>query len=254
MRIVLLFVGVLVLVAIVAAAFVSLTAPEPPVAPCTAGVPCAPKPTLGPVSSPVAGATARPLTTPAPGGSPVPGSSLAPVGTPTGDSPPVLSGTLYKDDSLGFSFEYDPDYFSVGRTGPGTVVLEGDNIDAVVWVDAMAADTAPAKLLESKLSDVDGIVIARETDTDTYDAVLGPSIGYVPGQGGVWAATLVSNDGTPIEPVGVTVVAATDGRITVAVTVIVGSPDHLLSPDDTRQHGVRSLVDDILKTFNWNTP
>lgn len=253
LRIVVIFVGVLLAVIVVAGIAISLSAPPPPVAPCAPSVPCVPKPTFPPIAASLPpGATPRPIKTPAPGSTPVPGATLAPVGTPTSDSPPVLSGTLYKDDSLGYSFEYDPKYFSMGKTGPGTAVLEGDGIDAVVWIDAKSADTAPAKLLETELADVDKFMIAREADSDTYDAVLGPSIGYVPGQGAVWAGTLVSKDGTPIEPGGVTALAATDGRITVAVVVIVGSPDHLISSDDTRQHGIRSLVDDVLKTFNWN--
>jgi hypothetical protein len=246
MRIIGIFVVVLVVVAAVAFAIVSLSAPPPPVAPCTAGVPCVPKPTFPPVvNSPL------PVTTPRPQSSPVAGSTLPPS-SPTSDSPPVLNGTLYRDDSLGYSFEYNADFFTLSSSGPGTAVLDGNRIDAVMWVDAKTADTSPATLLAAELADVDGFMIAREADTDTYDAVLGPSIGYVPGEASVWAGTIVSKDGTPVEPGGVTAVAATDGRITVAVVLIVGSPDHLVTSDDTQQHGVRSLVDGLLKSFNWN--
>jgi hypothetical protein len=81
--------------------------------------------------------------------------------------------------------------------------------------------------------------------------LLGPSIGYVPGQGGVFSGTLTSRDGTPVAPGGVAIVSSTDGRITVAVVVIVGTPD-ARQGGQTQEHAVRTAADDILKTFNWN--
>ena len=173
-------------------------------------------------------------------------------GWPNGsDSPPALSGTLYTDSTLGYGFEYDPQTFDLSDSSAGSAVLNGQFFDAQVWVDAKTADTSPAKMIDSELAEIDRFLIARVPDTDTYDALLGPSVGFVPGEGGVWSGTLTSRDGTPIAPGGVTIVSATDGRITVAVVVIVGTPD-ARQGDETQQHAVRSAADDILKTFQWS--
>jgi hypothetical protein len=151
---------------------------------------------------------------------------------------------------LGYAFEYDPAVFDLADHGDGFAVLTGKFFDAQVWVDARAADMAPSQMMDTELGDIDRFLIARVADADTYDAVLGPSIGYVPGNGSVWSGTLTSRDGTPLAPGGVTIVSASDGRITVAVVVIVGTPD-ARQGDETQQHAVRSAADDILKTFQW---
>ena len=256
-RIVVVFIGLLLGLALVAGVIIFLSQPAPPVAPCSPAQPCAPVPSLPPIgSSPRPGATPRPLAspgatltpqTPAPSG---PAPSL-PIATPTSNSPAVISGTLYTDASLGYGFEYDPDVFALGDTGDGFAVLDGQFFDAQIWVDAKTADTSPSELIQSELGDIDNFLIARISDPDTYDALLGPSIGYVPGDGSVWSGTLVGRDGNPIAPGGVAIVSSSDGRITVAVVVIVGNPD-ARQGTDTQEHDVRTAADDILKTFKWS--
>ena len=44
--------------------------------------------------------------------------------------------------------------------------------------------------------------------------------------------------------------SSTDGRITVAVILLVATPDVRLG-SDTHLHAVRDAADDFLKTFNW---
>lgn len=248
-RILVFFVGGLLALVVVAGALIFLGRPAPPVAPCAPGQPCAPAPSLPPVgSSPLPVSTPKPVPSAVP--SAVPGASLPPGG-PTSDSPVALSGTLYTDSSLGYSFEYDPDTFEMSDTSDGSAVLNAKFFDAQIWVDAKTADTPPSKMIDTELADIDRFLIARAPDTDTYDALLGPSIGYLPGQGSVWSGTLTSRDGTPLAPGGVTVLSASDGRITVAIVVIVGTPDARLG-SDTQEHAVRSAADDIVKTFQWS--
>jgi hypothetical protein len=163
-----------------------------------------------------------------------------------------VSGTVYTDASLGYGFEYNPDVFTLGDSGNGFAVLNGNFFDTQIWVDAVTADTSPGQMIANELARVDRFLIARVADTDAYDALLGPSIGYVRGQGGVWSGTVVGRDGTPVAPGGVTIVSSTDGRITAAVVVIVGTPD-ARQGGETQQHQVRSNADDILKTFKWST-
>ena len=112
--------------------------------------------------------------------------------------------------------------------------------------------TSPSELIAQQLGVVDTFMVGRVKDTDAYDALLGPSIGYVNGEGDVYSGTLLSSDGTPVAPGGITVLAATDGRLTVSVVVIVGSPDADVDPG-TQQHAARTAADDLLKTFDWDT-
>ena len=251
------FVGVFVIIAVVVGVVVFANQPAPPVPPCQLGQACAPVPSLPPVAgrSPLAVATAVAQATavPTPATQPTPGASLGvPAPTPTDNTPAAVSGQRLTDDSLGFAFEYDPDAWSVSDSGPGYAVLGSNYFDCQVWVDVVSADTSPDKMMASELSQVDRFLVGRVADTDTYDAVLGPSIGYIRGVGSVWSGTLVSNDGSPLAPGGVTVVSSTDGRITAAVVVIVGTPD-AQQDGDTQQYNARKAADDILKTFDWGS-
>jgi hypothetical protein len=256
-RILAIFVGGLIAVAIIAGILIFLGRPASPVPPCAPAQPCAPIPSLPAVgATPRPGSTPVPNSTPRPGATPIaqatpgaPGATL-PVSTPEDNSPPVVSGTLYTDQSLGYSFEYNPDAWTLGDTVAGSAVLNSQYFDAQVWVDAKTADTSTQQMIQNELGDVDNFLTARTADTDTYDALLGPEIGYVSGQGGVWSGTLVGQDGSPLAPGGVTIVSASDGRITVAVVVVVGTPDAQIQ-GDTQQHHVRTAADDILKTFQW---
>jgi len=245
------FVGVFVLIAVVVGVVVFASQPPPPVPPCQPGQACAPVPSLPPVAGrsplPIATAVSNPVS------QPTPGASLAlPAPTPTDNTPAAISGQRLTDDSLGYGFEYDRDAWSLSDSGAGFAVLGSSYFDCQVWVDVVSADTSPQKMMDSELSQVDRFLVGRVADTDTYDAVLGPSIGYVRGIGSVWSGTLVSSDGSPLAPGGVTVVSSSDGRITAAVVVIVGTPD-AQENGDTQQYNARKAADDILKTFDWGS-
>jgi hypothetical protein len=245
------FVGVFVLIAVIVGVVVFASQPPPPVPPCQPGQACAPVPSLPPIAGgsplPIATAVSHPVS------QPTPGASLAvPAPTPTDNSPVAISGQQLTDDSLGYGFEYDPDAWSLSDSGAGFAVLGSNYFDCQVWLDVVSADTSPQKMMDSELSKVDRFLVGRVADTDTYDAVLGPSVGYVRGVGSVWSGTLVSNDGSPLAPGGVTVVASSDGRITAAVVVIVGTPD-AQEDGDTQQYNARKAADDILKTFDWGS-
>lgn len=129
-------------------------------------------------------------------------------------------------------------------------MLQLQFLDGTVVVQGATADVTPAELIERQLAMVDGFMIGRTKDTDDYDALLGPSLGYISGEGGVYSGILTSSDGTPVAPGGVTIVASTNGRVTVAVVLIVGEPDTLFG-SDTAQYVIRSAVDDIVKSFDW---
>ena len=254
--IVALFVGAMLLLAVVAVVLILLGQPPAPTPPCDPSQACAPKPSLPPASSssplpssaPTAVPSGAPPTLP-PGATATP--FVPPTATPVSNSPVVLSGTLWQSATLNFSFEYDPDAWTVANSTADTAVFSSVNFDAQIVIHAVTADTSVDELIAQQLTVVDTFLIGRVKDTDDYDALLGPSIGYVNGQGDVYSGTLLSSDGTPVAPGGVTVLAATDGRLTVSVLVIVGSPDAKVG-SDTQQHKARKSADEFLKTFDWS--
>jgi hypothetical protein len=140
----------------------------------------------------------------------------------------------------------------VADSSDDTAVFSSVNFDAQIVIHVETAATSVDEAIANQLSVVDTFLIGRVKDTDDYDALLGPSIGYVNGQGDVYSGTLLSSDGTPVAPGGVTVLAATDGRLTVSVVVIVGSPDAKVG-SGTHQHAARESADEFLKTFDWDS-
>jgi hypothetical protein len=254
--IVAMFVGAMLLLAVLAVVVILFSQPTPPIPPCEPGQACAPKPSLPPVSSssplPSGGPSSVPTAVPPtlrPGATATP--FVPPTDTPTSNSPAVLSGTLWQSTTLNYSFEYDPDSWTPADSSDDTVVFSSVDFDAQMVMRVVTATTSVDELLAQQLSVVDTFLIGRVKDTDDYDALIGPSIGYVNGQGDVYSGTLLSSDGTPVAPGGVTVLAATDGRLTVSVLVIVGSPDAKVG-EGTQQHAARASADKFLKTFDWS--
>jgi hypothetical protein len=271
-----LFVGVLALIVVAVAIVIFLGKPAIPEPPCLPSQPCAPQRSLPPIANatqspaPVItpSTTARP--TPAPSATPtttsVPGTpgpsgrptsapaTPSPVETPTSNSPPVvLGGSSWRSPTLGYSFEFDASTFELSPdSGDTLAILNLTGADAQVVVEATTADTTPEEMMDREIQIVDTFMIARIPDADDYDAVMGPSIGYESGIARVFSGILLAPDGTPAAPGGVTIMTASDGRITVAVVVVVAQPDALLGRD-TLQFGVREAADDIVKSFDWGT-
>jgi hypothetical protein len=88
-----------------------------------------------------------------------------------------------------------------------------------------------------------------EADEREANAILGPEIGYVDGIGRTYAGSRTSPQAAT-SPVGVSLVAASDGRTTVAVVLIVWDPDATVG-SRWRQYVVRARAELILKTFRW---
>ncbi|HUP83975.1 MAG TPA: hypothetical protein VM284_07290 [Candidatus Limnocylindria bacterium] len=248
------FVGGMLALAVLAILFVLFNQPTPPAPECQPGKVCAPAPSLPPVNgSPAPGVTSAPTTAPA---SLPPGATAAPFvppPTPVSNAPIILSGEVWRSSTLNYSFEYDPTRWELqDGADDDTAVFYSVRFDAQMVVQAVTAQTSPAEMIARQLGVIDTLMVGRVKDTDDYDALLGPSIGFVDGEGDVWSGVLLSSDGTPVAPGGVTVLAATDGRLTVGIVVLVGSPDAQVG-SGTQQHAVRAQADEFLKTFDWDT-
>ena len=122
-------------------------------------------------------------------------------------------------------------------------------------VEAVAASSeTPQQLIEQRVASLRKSVPDLALDPGSYYQVNGAEIGDVPGTAQVYVGTLDDTDGTPIAPVRYSIVAATNGRITVALTV------RNLDPDSIADHGPpvitwhmysRQLADLILEDFRW---
>ena len=119
---------------------------------------------------------------------------------------------------------------------------------------ASSSSETPDQLIQARVASLQQSVPDLAADSGSYYQVNGAEIGDVPGIAQVYVGTLDDTDGTPIAPVRYSIVAATNGRITVAITV------RTLDPDSIADHGPpvitwhmysRQLADAILEDFRW---
>jgi hypothetical protein len=244
------FVGALVGVAVLVGIIVFASQPPPPPA-CPEGVLCqAPPPAEPPTGgTPRPTATTSAIATPQPtaqGATPAPGQSPQP--TPESNAAPFVGGSVWRSQTLGYSFEYDGNAWTLDKEDAAfsRLLLGPVELDIIGYPSSTSVDAA----LQDALQQVDSFVIGRAPNTRPYDALLGPGIGYIRGKGAVFSGTFKNADGTPGDTAGITLMAATQGKATVVLIVLVDNPD---SPygSGTLQHAARSLVDRIVKTFLW---
>jgi len=248
------FVGALVGVAVLVGIIVFASQPPPPPA-CPEGVlcPAPPPPSLPPNGSPRPSATTGAFATPqptaqgtTPSTTPAPGES--PQATPQSNAAPFVGGTVWRSQTLGYSFEYDSSTWTLNREDAAfsQLLLGPVEVDVLGFPSSTSVDAALQKALEQ----VDSFVIGRAPNTRPYDALLGPGIGYIRGKGAVFSGTFKNPDGTPGDSAGITVMAATQGKATVVFVVLVENPDNAFG-SGTLQHAARTMVDRIVKTFLW---
>jgi hypothetical protein len=173
----------------------------------------------------------------------------------------LVVGSPWASSQLGFSLHYDPGSWVVKEDQADLLQLisPSDSNGSVrydwVIVEAVpASNTTPQQLIQQRVAALRKSVPDLAVDPDSYYQVNGAEIGDTPGTAQVYVGTLDDTDGTPIAPVRYSIVAATNGRITVAVTV------RTLNPDDIADHGPpvitwhmysRQLVDVLLEDFRW---
>ena len=177
---------------------------------------------------------------------PSPGQSAQP--TPASNAAPFVGGTVWRSQSLGYSFEYDPGTWTLAKSEDkfAQLLLGPVEVDVIGYPASTSVDGA----LQDVLKQTDNFMIGRAPDTRPYDALLGAGLGYVRGKGAVFSATFKNADGTPGDTAGMTVMAATKGNATVVIVVLVENPDKAFG-SGTLQHAARGQVDSIVKTFLW---
>ena len=133
------------------------------------------------------------------------------------------------------------------------LIYQGTSGDGLLIVAAVPSSEAGVQaytaqwtnLLKDWASDL-------QADDSEKNAILGPSIGFVDGTGLTFAGSR-SNALLGTTPVGVSLLVASDGRTTAAVTLIVFNPDKPVG-SKWLQYNIRSRAELILKTFRWTPP
>jgi hypothetical protein len=166
----------------------------------------------------------------------------------------IRAGEPWKSTELGYEFEYDDTIWAIEREdGRGVEFrLEADaDIDASLVVTAAPAAEAGVEVLANRrLEAIQSSVADLEVDDRGRYAILGPAIGYVDGIGGSFAGSVVSPQGAAT-PVGVSLLAASDGRTTVVITLIVSNPDKHAGADSLQRIVREGAGELIVKTFRW---
>jgi hypothetical protein len=139
-------------------------------------------------------------------------------GRPPVQAAPLVNARVWRSAALGFSLEYSPDAWSVGGESATAVQLDskhGDLTLIVAGTQGTAADLPG--ILASRVSDLRGRTLGLERDQDPRHVVLGPAVGYRPALGATYAGTIDLPQG-PQAPITASVMAASDGRVAIAVT------------------------------------
>lgn len=269
------------LIVVVAMVLVSAAAPTPPPPSCLPGEVCGgPPPTPPPISgdrTPDPAATATPTTpeptveptdpaSPAPSAVPTPGATTAPTAPPTtADLPapivvdPAVPALRVWPMHAGPGGSYQlfyPPFLSPDVRPDGSVVfgaaIPAQDVEVHMRVNTAPASTSPNGLLEQMVEDFRGRISSMVLDDGPESRIHRPSIGHLPAIARTYRGDLGSAGS--VRPVALVVMAATDGRTTVAMNVLVVDPDAVLPNAEKRWFRLAgSVVDPMLKRFEWGS-
>jgi hypothetical protein len=143
----------------------------------------------------------------------------------------LITGEIYTSP-LGFSFEYDPDQWTVRPDGSGSlIVITSTQSDVSIQLQAApTSESSPDALLQSRLSEIErkaSLAADCVVDADLPGGgacphpeheIFGAALGYVRGLGGAWAG---ASDVTGRQ-LSVILMAAGDQRLSLMASVQTG--------------------------------
>ena len=240
------FAVTIAVVLLAAAATAALSAPPEPPPECEPGTQCGGPP---PVESEPPGPPAPSPVAPSPvAPSPVAPSPVAPSPGPVG----LRAGTPWLSTELAYEFEYAQSTWVIEREDGRGVTLVASYPARFVVHGVPANETGLQALFDARLDELRGDIPDLAPDPRARNTILGPAIGYLDGIGGTFAGSVTNAQGGTT-PVGVSLVAASDGRTTVVMTLIVDNPETTRGRI-WQQQAVRSSVRLVFKTFRWEVP
>jgi hypothetical protein len=160
---------------------------------------------------------------------------------------PLVNQTVWRSRAFGFSVEYPGNLVTVASQDAGSLTLQADlgngDTGTILIQGYSRAVGSPARAISSQLSNLTGVTqVAR--DTNVADQLLGSSVGYQPGEGRVSIGYFAAPQGVG-QPVALATEAATDGSVTVSVTV--GGPSTETGPKSL----LYALGDQIINSIRW---
>lgn len=172
---------------------------------------------------------------------------VAPPPSPRSLAPRLVTETEYRDPRGRFRFEYPPDVLAVKPTSDGVSVQVRPDYDqgdfALIFHDAPAT-TSPAALVRAETQALSGQILGLAPSSDPRETVLDPVLGFRNGVGGQWSGTIRAGARVST-PVQVTQMAATDGRTSVLMTLLVSSTS------EKRIGDLRQQTDHLLNSFRF---
>lgn len=171
-------------------------------------------------------------------------------GVPCGTPPPGPSAPLdyvsWQSRGLGFALRYDPHDWSQASAGADELVLEpsGGRIGSLTVAAVPAREATAAALLARRVASLQGQLLGLAPDPFPGDQLLGTNVGFQPGPGAVYAATVSTPQG-PQDPVTLAVIAAGNARMSIVVTAV-GAGN-----DVAERSELFLSADDIINSIQW---
>lgn len=160
---------------------------------------------------------------------------------------PLINQTVWRSRRFGFTLEYPGNQVTVSGQDAGSLILQADlgsgNTGTILIQGYPRGAGSPARAIASQLGNLTGVTqLAR--DTNAADQLLGSSVGYQPGEGFVSIGYFSAPQGVG-QPVALASQAASDGNVTVSVTV--GGPSTETGPRTL----LYALGDQIINSIRW---
>jgi hypothetical protein len=159
-----------------------------------------------------------------------------------------VHGQVFESSGLGYRFEFNQipgqPRWTVEDRDARDVTLSVGGGAALLAIRGAAADQASSRALLNEQRDrLRARIPDLQVNDDPNDAVLMPSVGFRRGVGDLFGGTFQTPQGAGI-PVAAVIMAATDGKATVVITVLTSEKDRA---------AVFSLVDSVMNTFRFPT-
>jgi hypothetical protein len=144
-----------------------------------------------------------------------------PCGAPPKMTQPLVNQTVWRSSRFGFSLEYPASDAAVSQQGPDSVTLQVDtgngNTGTILVQGYPASSAGPPAALSNQIGTLTGVT-QLALDTAPSDQLLGSGVGYRTGAGTIHLGYFSAPQGVG-QPVALASEAATDGGVTVSVTV-----------------------------------
>ena len=152
-----------------------------------------------------------------------------------------VPGTPFTSQRFGYRFDYDPSLWTVSAQDESNVQL-GIGGKVVLTIQGFdPSEGTPEELMNHRIATLPFNVVSLSEDTKEADRILGPAVGYESGVGKLLQGALDTPQG-PGSPIDVVVMAATDGKVTVVMT--------LVTFDDVKDQAF-GLADQLMNEFRF---